>query len=114
MKFTDALQNVMDIQQRTMFPHQAKKTSIEAALSVHPKLTEKAIEVLEYAYDMGYQGFTDIDLSRQFDCQTSTYRSVRSRLEDLHFIAMTNRTVRYPERGNNCFHTVFIHKDFVR
>ena len=114
MKFTDALQNVMDIQQRVMFPRQAKKTSIEAALSVHPKLTEKAIEVLEYAYDMGYQGFTDVDLSRQFDCQTSTYRSIRSRLEQLGLIVMSGHQVKYLERGNNCNHSLFIHKDFVR
>lgn len=112
MSFVGALENVLKIQERDLFRQGAKKTSIEAARSIFPKLNDIHIAVLEYAIDQGYGGFTDIDLNKHFDCVTSTYRSRRSELEDAGLIMATNRTVIYPERGNRRLHTVFVAKDF--
>ena len=104
--------SIMDIQQRDLFRHGAKQTSIEAAQSVFPHLREIHIEILKYAIDQGYTGFTDIDLNRYFKTEMSTYRARRSELEKAGLIVDTGRTVRYPERGNNRGHTVFVAKEF--
>jgi hypothetical protein len=112
MSFVSALKNVMDIQQRDLFRHGAKKTSIEAAQSVFPHLREIHIAILEYALDQGYGGFTDIDLNRHFNTEMSTYRARRSELEKAGLLVDTGRTVKYPERGNNRGHTVFVAKEF--
>lgn len=112
MSFIGALENVLKIQERDLFRHNAKKTSIEAAQSIFPHLREIHIAILEYAIDRGYGGFTDIDLNRHFNTEMSTYRARRSELEKAGLIVDTGRTVKYPERGNNRGHTVFIAKEF--
>lgn len=112
MSFVEALDKIMKIQERDLFRTNAKITSIEAAQSVFPNLRELHIEVLRYAIDRGYNGFTDIDMNRHFKTEMSTYRARRSELEKVGLIIDTGRRVKYPERGNNRKHTVFVAKEF--
>ncbi len=76
MSFINELTEVSKINQRFMYRRNSRETSIEAARSVHPSLSAIALEVLRYAYDQGYAGFTDIQLAIDLDCETSTYRGV--------------------------------------
>lgn len=112
MSFVGALDNILKIQERDLFRQNAKKTSIEAAKAVFPNLRELHIQVLSYAIECGYNGFTDIDLNRHFNTEMSTYRARRSELEKVGLIVDSGRTVKYPERGNNRSHTVFVAKEF--
>ena len=112
MSFVGRLENILKIQERDLFRQSAKKTSIEAALSVFPNIGDLHIAVLSYAIDQGYNGFTDIDLNRHFETDMSTYRARRSELERFGLIVDTGRRVKYPERGNNRSHTVFVAKEF--
>jgi hypothetical protein len=112
MSFVGALEKVLKIQERDLFRKNAKVTSIEAAQSIFPKLRELHIEILSYAIDRGYNGFTDIDMNRHFETEMSTYRARRSELERAGLIVDTGRRVKYPERGNNRSHTVFVAKEF--
>lgn len=112
MSFVGALENIMKIKERDLFRTNAKVTSIEAAQSVFPNLRELHIEVLIYAINQGYNGFTDIDLNRFFNTEMSTYRARRSELEKAGLIVDSGRRVKYPERGNNRSHTVFVAKEF--
>ncbi len=86
MSFINELTEVSKINQRFMYRRNSRETSIEAARSVHPSLSAIALEVLRYAYDQGYAGFTDIQLAIDLDCETSTYRSRRADLTRLGYI----------------------------
>jgi len=111
--FTQALQNVMNIQSRFLYRKNSRETSIAAALSVYPKLREVHVEVLEYAYDRGYDGFTDIEMNNALFLETSNFRSRRSELTIKGFILDSGIKRGHPERGNKRMHTVWIHKDFT-
>ncbi len=49
--FMDALNNVMKIQERYLYRKSSRDTSIEAAQSIMPTMTDRHIEVLTYAFD---------------------------------------------------------------
>lgn len=112
MNFTDAIKNMLAIQERQLYRKKSKETSIEAAQSIFPRMTELHTEVLRYAFDCGYGGFTDVDMNRHFNTEMSTYRARRSELEKAGLIVDSGHRVIYPERGNKRRHTVFISKEF--
>ena len=111
MSFINELTEVSKINQRFMYRRNSRETSIEAARSVHPSLSAIALEVLRYAYDQGYAGFTDIQLAIDLECDTSTYRSRRADLTRLGFIVDNGNRVKHLAR-NNRNHIVWIHKEF--
>ena len=84
-------------------------TSKEAAQSVIESLTLLQEDVLAYAWDRGLEGFTDEQLSREFNCYGSTYRSRRAELTKLGKIVPTDRR-RKMASGRNA--VVWIHKEF--
>jgi hypothetical protein len=112
MSFVGALENILKISERDLYRQKAKTTSIEAAQSIFPHLRKLHIEILRYAIDMGYNGFTDIEMNRHFNTEMSSYRARRSELEKAGLIVDSGRRVKFPERGNNRNHTVFVAKEF--
>jgi hypothetical protein len=68
-------------------------TSHEAAEEVTPRIRQLQADVLKFAAKCGYRGFTDIDLNDYFDSGSSTYRTRRSELVALGFVADTGRRV---------------------
>lgn len=107
----DEVKNLSKINERFMFRRESRETSIQAARSVHPNLSAIALEVLRYAYDQGYAGFTDIQLAIDLECETSTYRSRRADLTRLGLIVDNGNRVKHLAR-NNRNHIVWIHRDF--
>jgi phosphosulfolactate synthase (CoM biosynthesis protein A) len=113
MSFIEALNNVMAIQERYLYREKSRDTSIEAARSVMPHMSETHERVLSYAFDCGYSGFTDVEMANHFNCLTSHYRSRRAQLTEAGYIVATEVRRRHPERGNNRDHIVWKHKDFI-
>lgn len=111
--FMDALNNVMKIQERYLYRKNSRETSIAAAQSVMPTMSDTHIEVLNYAFDAGYGGFTDIELMNNFNSVTSTYRSRRAELTEVGLLVDSGVRRRHPERGNTRDHIVWKHKEFI-
>ena len=111
--FMDALNNVMKIHERYLYRKSSRDTSIEAAQSIMPTMTDRHIEVLTYAFDAGYGGFTDIELMNHFKSVTSTYRSRRAELTEVGLLVDSGVRRRHPERGNSRDHIVWKMKEFM-
>jgi hypothetical protein len=84
-------------------------TSKKAAESIVESLTLLQEDVLAYARDCGSEGFTDEELSHDFHCYGSTYRSRRAELTKLGKIVPTDRRRRMAS-GRNA--VVWMHKEF--
>jgi hypothetical protein len=84
-------------------------TSREAAESIVDELTLLQEDVLAYAKDRGPQGFTDHELSKDFHCFGSTYRSRRSELTRLGKIVPTTSRRKMPS-GRRAI--VWVHKEY--
>lgn len=92
-----------------MYRRHDPDTSKEAAESIVESLTLLQEDVLAYARDRGSEGFTDEQLSRDFHCYGSTYRSRRAELTKLGKIVPTDRRRRMAS-GRNA--VVWMHKEF--
>lgn len=95
---------------KKLFRRHDPDTSKQAAESIVDDLTLLQEDVLAYAWDKGGDGFTDHELSRDFNCFGSTYRSRRAELTKLGKIIPTDKRSRTPS-GRNA--VVWIHKEFA-
>lgn len=68
-------------------------TSWEAARETTKRLRKLHKEVLQFAFERGARGFTDVDLGEFFDCQGSTYRTRRSELTARGYITDTGARI---------------------
>jgi hypothetical protein len=75
-------------------------TSVEAAYSMFPWLTDLQKMVIDYAIQRGTLGFTDHDLCDYYDNHGSTFRSRRSELAHHGVIVHSGATQRL-ESGRN-------------
>lgn len=85
-------------------------TSKKAAESIVNSLTTLQADVLAYASDKGPEGFTDEELSQDFHCFGSTYRSRRSELTKKGMIVPTEKR-RKMQSGRSAI--VWIHKEYA-
>ncbi len=76
-------------------------TSHEAAEAATKEITRKQRQVLAYAYRRGSEGFTDLDLEKNFEDYSSTYRSRRSELTDLAMIRDSGSKMKPRARGRS-------------
>lgn len=84
-------------------------TSKDAARSVLDRLTLLQEDVLAYAWDRGSEGFTDEELSRDFNCYRSTYRTRRAELTKLGMIVPSLKR-RKAASGRSSI--IWVHKEF--
>lgn len=94
---------------RGMYRNENPDTSKDAARSVLDNLTLLQEDVLAYAWDRGSEGFTDEELSRDFNCYRSTYRSRRAELTKLGKIVPTLKR-RKAASGRSSI--IWVHKEF--
>lgn len=79
-------------------------TSIAAAKSVYPDLSDKQAEVLSFAKDQP-DGFTDLELYHALGGAEATYRKRRTELTEKGLIVDTGTTRKHP--GRRTPHTVW-------
>lgn len=87
----------MDI--KKLFRRDSRATSIQAAESIAPALPDIQAAVLEFA-EQTPAGFTDDELSRNFLCYGSTYRSRRAELTAKDLIVDSGKVSRLPSGRN--------------
>lgn len=84
---------------RKLFRRDSRATSIEAAISIMPALTDIQNAVMAYAKQMP-TGFTDDEMNRHFLCYGSTYRTRRAELTAKNLIADSGKLARLPSGRN--------------
>jgi hypothetical protein len=84
---------------RKLFRRESRQTSIDAAESIVPSLTDIQNAVLQYANTMP-TGFTDDQMSRHFQTYGSTYRTRRAELTAKNIIADSGKLARLPSGRN--------------
>ena len=97
----------MDI--KKLFRRESRQTSIDAAISIVPSLTDIQNAVLAYAMHRP-TGFTDDEMNRHFQSYGSTYRTRRAELTAKNLIADSGKLARLPS-GRNA--TVWILTEFT-
>ena len=84
---------------RKLFRRESRQTSIDAAESIVPSLTDIQNAVLQYANTMP-TGFTDDQMNRHFQSYGSTYRTRRAELTAKNLIADSGKLSRLPSGRN--------------
>lgn len=84
---------------RKLFRRESRQTSIDAAESIVPSLTDIQNAVLQYANTMP-TGFTDDQMNRHFQSYGSTYRTRRAELTAKNLIADSGKLARLPSGRN--------------
>jgi hypothetical protein len=84
---------------KKLFRRDSRQTSIDAALSIAPSLTDIQTAVLAFA-KIRPTGFTDDELSRHFQSYGSTYRSRRAELTAQNLIVDSGKVSRLPSGRN--------------
>jgi hypothetical protein len=84
---------------RKLFRRESRQTSIDAAESIVPSLTDIQNAVLQYANTMP-TGFTDDQMNRHFQTYGSTYRTRRAELTAKNIIADSGKLARLPSGRN--------------
>ena len=84
---------------RKLFRRESRQTSIDAAESIVPSLTDIQNAVLQYANTMP-TGFTDDQMNRHFQHYGSTYRTRRAELTAKNLIADSGKLARLPSGRN--------------
>ena len=82
-----------------LFRRESRQTSIDAAQSIVPSLTEIQNAVLQYANTMP-TGFTDDQMNRHFQSYGSTYRTRRAELTAKNLIVDSGKLARLPSGRN--------------
>ena len=82
-----------------LFRRESRQTSIDAAQSIVPSLTEIQNAVLQYANSMP-TGFTDDQMNRHFQSYGSTYRTRRAELTAKNLIVDSGKLARLPSGRN--------------
>ena len=82
-----------------LFRRESRQTSIDAAQSIVPSLTEIQNAVLQYANTMP-TGFTDDQMNRHFQSYGSTYRTRRAELTAKNLIVDSGKVSRLPSGRN--------------
>ncbi len=94
---------------RKLFRRDSRATSIEAAESIVPSLTDIQNAVLAYAKQKP-TGFTDDEMNRHFQSYGSTYRTRRAELTAKNLIVDSGKLTRLPS-GRNA--TVWVLAQYV-
>jgi hypothetical protein len=94
---------------RKLFRRDSRATSIEAAESILPSLTDIQNAVLAYAKQKP-TGFTDDEMNRHFQSYGSTYRTRRAELTAKNLIVDSGKLTRLPS-GRNA--TVWVLAQYV-
>lgn len=84
---------------RKLFRRDSRATSIEAAESIVPALTDIQNAVLAYAKQKP-TGFTDDEMNRHFQSYGSTYRTRRAELTAKNLIVDSGKLTRLPSGRN--------------
>jgi len=84
---------------RKLFRRESRQTSIDAAESIVPSLTDIQNAVLQYANTMP-TGFTDDQMNRHFQTYGSTYRTRRAELTAKNLIVDSGKLARLPSGRN--------------
>ena len=84
---------------RKLFRRDSRATSIEAAESIVPALTDIQNAVLAYAKQKP-TGFTDDEMNRHFQSYGSTYRTRRAELTAKNLIVDSGKVSRLPSGRN--------------
>jgi len=84
---------------RKLFRRDSRATSIEAAESILPSLTDIQNAVLAYAKQKP-TGFTDDEMNRHFQSYGSTYRTRRAELTAKNLIVDSGKLTRLPSGRN--------------
>jgi hypothetical protein len=84
---------------RKLFRRDSRATSIEAAESIVPSLTDIQNAVLAYAKQKP-TGFTDDEMNRHFESYGSTYRTRRAELTAKNLIVDSGKLARLPSGRN--------------
>jgi len=87
----------MDI--KKLFRRESRQTSIDAAVSIVPSLTDIQNAVLAYA-KQNPSGFTDDEMNRHFQSYGSTYRTRRAELTAKNLIVDSGKLARLPSGRN--------------
>jgi hypothetical protein len=84
---------------KKLFRRESRQTSIDAAESIVPSLTDIQNAVLQYANTMP-TGFTDDQMNRHFQTYGSTYRTRRAELTAKNLIVDSGKLARLPSGRN--------------
>ena len=84
---------------KKLFRRDSRQTSIEAAESIVPALTDIQNAVLAYAKSRP-TGFTDDEMNRHFQSYGSTYRTRRAELTAKNLIVDSGKLARLPSGRN--------------
>lgn len=87
----------------------AQPTSIMGAMIIYPILSIYQNRVVDYARDVGPNGFTDIEMNIHFDTNKSTYRARRSEVTRFGFVKNSGRK----REHDGTLHIVWVHKDYA-
>lgn len=86
-------------------------TSVAAAKSVEPTLTQKRMAVLELLRNAGPRGLTDYEIAQNWpQAPESTYRKRRSELADMGLVADSGRR---EKRGGPTNRIVWVLNEFT-